>query len=209
MSSRVAEFVPADYTEFYNHYRTYLLRIMRSSGILEDEVEDVAHTILIKFIQHDVLKDFDPDYTTVYKGQVRKARFSTFLSGFVYKYLRHHKEMQDKRLQREPVIMDTPASDDSGETLGDFLAPAQPLDVDDFETLEALSSIRAQLCELEIPSRSGRMDLPLFFDLILIQVEEHGRVDTKELAELFSVSTTTIREWLQRIRPFFQEAFTS
>jgi hypothetical protein len=211
MSSTVVEFVPTNYTEFYRHYQPYILRIMRSAGIHEAEVEDVAHSILVKFIQHDALHDYDPEYSSVYKGQVRKARFSTFLSGFVYTYLRHHKDVQNKKLIREPMSLDTPVTQASGDetTLHELLAPPQPLDIEDFELAHSLNKIRESIVRMGRRANGGKLDLMLFLDLVLLQVEENDKVDIPELAGLFEVSTTTISNWLLRLRPLFEEVFAS
>ena len=114
MPRHTLELVPSTFEELYKHYYPYVARLVATSGIPHQDVDDVTQTLLAIFYEKGVLEDFDPEYTSVYQGTTRRALFRTFLSGFVKTYVRHHRERLMIHAHREPTLLNAPATGTPG-----------------------------------------------------------------------------------------------
>lgn len=197
------DFVPESFDELFSHYYVFVVKLVQTFGIDRQNSEDVAMTILSKFLEKDALSDFNPEFASNHNGVTRKAVFRTFLSGFVSVYVRHYRDRQQLQLKREGISHDAPAfTFDSGEpmTWMDYIGPRYYEEFEDLADRELLASIRTHLATTKPRNAQDKCDLPLFFEMTLQQTREHGEVRTEELAELFDVSKTSIQNWLRRLR---------
>ena len=194
------DFVPADYSELFQHYYGYVQALVIKSDIVPDNVEDVTMAILEKFFQNDVLKDYDPSYTSHHGGVVRRAVFRTFLSGFVKTYVKHHRERQFTHATREPIIVDgtvvvngspVPWAEVHSESFG------QEDSLDAMFDIDLVNSIRSHLKAADV---FQKCPLPALFEACLDHAEWFGRPDTKQLALQFEVSENTIRARMHVLR---------
>lgn len=202
--SAADHYVPTSFEDMFERYYDYVVRLVSQSGIDFQNAEDVAMTILTKFFEKDALSDFDPEFTTQYGGVVRKAVFRTFLSGFVKTYVRHYKERQRIQKDREGFSADTVMFfySESGEaaTWLDLSGPVYEENYDALHEKDLIQSIRAHLDSVPPRNVQDQCDLRAFFEAVLVQTYEDGRVDTATLAEQFEVSKTSIQNWLKRLR---------
>lgn len=199
-----ADYVPTSFEDMFTHYYDYVVRLVATSGIEFQSAEDVAMTILEKFFAKGVLEDFNPEFTTEHGGVTRKAVFRTFLSGFVKTYVRHYVDRQRKQGEREGLSLDTPVFSyyDSGEpvTWADYLGPRY---VEEFESLhqqELVERIRTKLQVSDPRNAQDQCDMLAFFNAVLQQTFDLGKVNAIKLSKQFGVSDTTIQNWLKRLR---------
>lgn len=194
------DFVPADYSELFQHYYGFVKALVIKYDILPNNVEDVSMAILEKFFQNDVLRDYDPEFTSTHDGVVRKALFRTFLSGFVKSYVRHHRERQYTTSAREPIIVDGVLLV-NGESIPwrdvHAYALSREDSHDEMYDAELVESIRVHLKTVQSFSRCP---LPDLFEACLAHAEWFGRPDTKQLALQFEVSENTIRARMKALR---------
>ena len=124
---------------------------------------------------------------------------SSFLSAFVVNYVRSHRDRQNLRLRREPLIVDTPVETDSGASLYYQLDPHE----DDYSSLyeeELVDFLRSYLSRVPRKSRQDQCDLLKLFDAVVEQVRKNGKYSVKELQAIFGVSPTAIHSWLGWLR---------
>lgn len=200
----LGDYVPTSFEDMFAHYYEYVVRLVATSGIDFQSAEDVAMTILTKFFEKDALSDFNPEFSTQYGGVVRKAVFRTFLSGFVKTYVQHYRDRQRIQQDREGFSTDTVlfiyAESGDPATWMDLNGPTHEDTHDGLYSRELVHAIRTHL--KAVPARNGQdqCDLPAFFEAVLRQTFEDGKVDTVALAKEFSVSKTSIQNWLKRLR---------
>lgn len=204
-SSRLSrDYVPTSFEDMFDHYYDFVVKLVSTFGIDYQNAEDVAMTILTKFFEKDVLSDFNPEFTTEYGGVTRKAVFRTFLSGFVRTYVRHYADRQRLHKAREGFSVDTPMFIfvETGEpmTWMDYVGPRYHETFEDLHEADLVRSIRARLNLVKPNNAQDQCDMPEFFEKILQQISELGRIDTALLAEEFQVSKTSIQNWLKRMR---------
>lgn len=198
------DYVPESFEDMYSHYYEYVVRLVASFGIEQENAEDVAQSILMKFFEHDALSDFDTGYTTSYGGVTRRAVFRTFLSGFVKSYVRHFRERQAIMRVREGLSTETVMfvySDTGHEAT--WIELHQPVIEDEHDELyeqDLVRSIRSRLATVAPRNAQDQCDLVAFFDAVQAQAQEEGRVDTAALAVEFGVSKTSIQNWMKRLR---------
>src|SRR5215216_488189 len=96
---------PGSYDELFRNYYPFVVGLVGKQGIAVDNREDVASEILLRFYERDFLNEFNPDLTFEVKGRIVRARFKSFLSAFVVNYVRSHRDRQNLRLRREPLIV--------------------------------------------------------------------------------------------------------
>lgn len=189
--------VPTSYAEVFTHYYPAIVGLVKKFHIDPLRREDVAMTILTKFIEKDVLSDFDPEYIGK-NGQ--KMRFESFLSGFVVSYVRYFRERELIQVKRELTLIDTdPNSEDTEEEIS--WLDKRFIHVDDTSEVEyevLVKRIRVHLKTLTVTTE--RNDKALLFDLILWQMEEYGRMDVEELSSLYGVTKTSIYTYIHRLR---------
>jgi RNA polymerase sigma factor (sigma-70 family) len=182
--------IPETNAEVFRDYYPLIVWHVGRAGIENGEVEDEAMSLMARFIENGVLTDYDPDMEGA-------ASFRTFLSGFVLSYVRHRAHRDRIRRDRSAISTDETVSfADGGEvSLLDWLGKVTEDDTSEAELRASLETITTK-----IPK-----ELSLFLSIVLLQVEEHGKIDRKELAEMFGVTRETIRLWLNKIRPIFDE----
>lgn len=206
-TSKTSSVVPTSYAELFQHYYPYVVKLVRKFSIYESDVEDVAMTILMKFMENDALADYDPEY------QIRggkPARFMTFLSGFVASYIRHYVERQNAMRVRNYVSVDqsvlgawSESHEKSPGTWIDVYGPKHYDDLREVEDAQFLSAVRSHLSKLPV---TGQRDFALLFELIIDQLHERGRLHKTELAGLFGVGPTSIDNWIKQLQVHVSEA---
>lgn len=190
---------PSTYDELFRNYYPFVVGLVGKQGISPDNREDVASEILLRFYERDFLNEFNPDLTFEVKGKVVRARFKSFLSAFVVNYVRSHRDRQNLRLRREPLIVDGVLITDSGDSLSFHLEPHE----DDYSALyeeELVDFLRDYLSLVPRKSRQDQCDLPKLFDAVVEQVRRNGKYSVKELQSIFGVSPTAIHSWLGWLR---------
>lgn len=204
------DYVPTDYTDLYEHYYEYITKLVRNARIYPDNIEDVSMSILEKFIENDVLHDFDPTYTTEYEGATRKAMFRTFLSGFVRLYLRHYIDRQRVKLQREPLSTNLPVTTGFGEASFtrewlDIFGPTTTDTYDSLYTEDLIQTLRGQLEGASNPAwvKCSLVDL---YDAVILQVRANGKPNALELARTLGVSKHTVGDRMKSLKAAITEA---
>lgn len=182
--------VPESYDELFAAYTGYVKGLVAKLGVRANE--DIAHEVLIRFMERDFLAVYDPTVTS--RG--KPTNFKAFLRAFVERYCRHHREMEGVRAHREPVICDKPI----GSGAQTFVMVAAPPHVDDPDAsaheAATIRLIRETLAE--VPPHGARNLLRLF-DLALPQLRE-GKLDRAKLSKEYGVSTTVIGAMLAEMR---------
>jgi len=191
-------YVPQDYTDLFENYYTYVTRLVSKNGIDPLNAEDVAMSILSKFIENDVLADFDPTYGN------REAKFSTFLGGFVSLYVRHHRERQIVRRVREPIIMDLPEAQGKSKhgmgTWGEYHSKPTVETYDDLYGDDLAQVIRKHLLTLPTGSRARKFTLVDLFDVLVEQVKNLGEHNYPAAAAALGVTPPAVRNALPALR---------
>jgi len=184
---------PESYEELFKNYYPFVVGLVGKQGISLDNREDVASEILLRFYERDFLNEFNPELSFEVNGRIVKARFKSFLSAFVVNYVRSHRDRQNLRVKREPLIVDAPAT-----TLIDIDHYE-----DDYSSLyeeELVVKIREYLRTVPRKSRQDQCDLLALFDAVVKQVRMNGKYSVKELQAQFGVSPTAIHTWLGWMR---------
>lgn len=200
-----ADYVPTDFADLFQHYYGYVNRLVCAFGIDPQNAEDVSMTILTRFYERKSLEHYSPDFETpeyaVDRAQVsRRATFSTFLSGFVYAYVRHHRNRQTITKRREGFSIYTPVAGDGRATSWvDVYGPQAEDSYDDVHYQELVRQIHERLQDMPAPARA-RVDITALFTRIEEQIQTLGKIDVPGLAVEFEVSQNTIRTWLTRLR---------
>lgn len=188
---------PASYEELYKNYYSFVVGLVGKQGISLDNREDVASEILLRFYERDFLNEFNPDLSFEVNGRVVKARFKSFLSAFVVNYVRSHRDRQNLRAKREPLVVDQGSYE--GFVYSDLDAGYE----DDYSSLyeeELVFKIRDFLKTVPRKSRQDQCDLLALFDAVVRQVRMNGKYSVKELQAQFGVSPTAIHTWLGWMR---------
>lgn len=208
------DYVPADFSDLFENYYPYVTHLVQKFGIEAQNSEDVAMTILTKFYEKDVLADYSPTFTSHHGGVERPAVFSTFLSGFVFSYVRHYRNRQTLGIRREGKSIYAPVG--TGEAGGvrgfvewiDVYGPAVDTDYDEVFAADLVRQITAHLAALP-PSARARVNLVSMFTRIIEQVEQAGKYDVPALSSEFGVSQNSIRNWIHRLRDEITEVLAS
>lgn len=192
-STRTQNYTPADYGELFNHYYDYVQKILLKFGIEQQNLEDVSMSILLKFYENDVLRDYSPTYKRSHNGVEKTATFMTFLSGFVLLYARHYRERQQVMARR---LHELPDTDDAVSGSNLFVADEQygALYRDDL-----IRTVSAHLNDVP-PLPRALVDLSDLFPRVVQQVEETGKISASVLAKEFGVSAETVRTRLKHLR---------
>ena len=196
-----ADYVPESFSEMFTHYYSYVIRLVVTMGIDSQNAEDVAMAILTTFFEKDALAQYDPNFEGQHK---RKVLFRTFLSGFVASYVRHFRDMERVRRVRDLTYIDEPVTssiDNSSYSWIDLFGPVYEEDFDDrLNEEDLIRQIRARLVATARSNSQDRCDMPDLFDQIVEQSKTIGKVDVKALSERFGVSTTSVQNWIKRLR---------
>ncbi len=201
---RTRDIIPSSFEELYSHYYSYVVKYVVKLGITPQNAEDVAQTVLAKFFEKDALSNFDQNY---FEGS-RKALFTTFLSGFVELYVRHYRDRQQKQEYREgkSIYLFTPGAgkEDMGDNhsieWSDPYLPRTEETYEDFHFRELVHGIRAHLGAVRSTNSQDRCNMVDFFNAVLEQTYNDGKIDTLALSAQFGVSKTSIQNWLKRLR---------
>lgn len=188
--------IPADYDELFRRYYGTIVHYVIKGHIPLDRAHDVASEILASLMAKDILGSFRPDYVSEYRGQMRPARFETFLIAVVTTYVRGHRDKGHRFARREMLTWGT-EGDYSVLNVGDWqLDPgSQP-----WAYRMMVKQVREHLATIPPTSPKDRCDLVRLFDLIVRQVEETGRKDITELMSVFGISRSAMWNWLGRLR---------
>lgn len=190
---------PASFEELHATYYKYVVGLVRKLGIEPQRAEDVAQDILLRLYERNIIEMFDPDKVIKHRGEVRPARFKSFLSSHVEHYVRGKRERQNINLRREPLKCDQPVSD-GGPAWIEVFGPTEGLDTSDLEMGELLTAIRAHLATVPRRSKQDIADLPRLFECMWAQAETTGKYDVKILMKIFGVSNTAIHSWIGLLR---------
>ena len=193
------DYVPADFSDLFKNYYQYVTRLVQRFGIEEQNSEDVAMTILTKFYEKDVLADFSPSFTTHHGGVTRPAVFSTFLSGFVFSYVRHYRTRQVLHTQREGKSIYTPVDMPGNLCWIDLNTPSVSTDYDEMITEDLIRSITAHLTALP-PRVRERINLATVFSRVAEQINQSGKYDVPALSKEFGVSQNAVRNAIVCLR---------
>jgi DNA-directed RNA polymerase specialized sigma24 family protein len=203
---------PKNYAAVFEQYYPYVVNLCGTFGIDDNNKEDVAQEILLKFIKRNSLEKFDPDRTFEYRGTMRPARFKNYLSRAVDYYCRGYRDRQKKLARREVLICDTTpkpsqrmeninptaiSSQASWSSVFGEVVPDHADGVNDMidEAAEA-NGIRAILAEVPRRSAHDRCDLVALYDAVRAQILAYGEYDIPSLREKFGVSTTAMHGWM-------------
>lgn len=200
---------PKNYADLHRQYYTYVVAFVHKLGIHEDNAEDVASDILLRFYERNFLAEFDPTLTFSYKGKVYPARFKNFLSQFVFQYARGHLDKQRRTKRRERTILNAEVSAQmrgqmNAWMVGDILLPLIDDHADSVHDQMVADDLVTELRDYlkTIPPRNeyDMLDLVALFDEVVAQIYEFGEYNTTKLREKFNVSHTAMFSWIWLLR---------
>ena len=186
----IATAVPKTDAEVFELYYSHVKRLVSRMHI--KNVEDVSMDLMEKFIAKGILEQYDPEHDS-------GANFKTFFSNFVTSYLMHFVDKERKAQIRIPFSCDVIVGDSEGEggTLGIDLLTHVEADTTTVEADELVSNVRKAIAD--------KPRLALFFEFVLLQVEEDGKMNVAELADLFEVSRVAIYDWRHKLQEVFKQ----
>lgn len=196
MTLLTQNYVPETYDEVFRHYYPQIVGMVKMFKVSPNRREDVAMTILSKFIERDMLPKFDPEFIG---GNGQPVPFQTFITGFVASYVRYHRDREITEISRELQLVDTEVEVDVNLVLP--WLDTREVHTDDVTSVEVpitIALIREHLAK--IPASDDIHSLSLLFEFMLTQIQEYGRVLVKELADLYGVSVTSMQKWIRSVR---------
>lgn len=191
---------PANYDELFRVYYKFVVNLVGTFGIDDNNKEDVASDILTTFLKRDFLDKFNPDLVFQYKGEARPARFKSFLSRFVAIYVRGYYDKQKRLASREVQICDLSMGDAGSTTWAEVYGETMSGPEDD--VLEILmeqdiaDGLRCYLADQPRRSAADTCDLVALFDAVREQALAKGHVDIAALKDMFGVSSTAMHTWV-------------
>lgn len=200
---------PGDYVSFYRTYRPIVVGLVKSCGIDPQHADDIASEIMLRFLERDFLVEFDPTLVFTYEGEKRPAKFRSFLSTFVKRYCKGHRDRLTRIRTREQQLIDGPPRGDGSLWIEVFgpLAPAADEDVvEGVYNGQLVTFLRDYLAEVPRKSRADRCDLVALFDQMMLQIEEDGEWSIAKLRRVFNVSPTTMHSRMWRLRACLADA---
>lgn len=202
---------PASYEELFAEYFGFVKGLVAKAGIEPQDVEQVAMSIITKFLEKDALSWYDPEKLhdvgenpRIDGPRLRKARFSSLLGTFVKLYVRQHLDKQAMRSYKEPIRCETPIVTDEG-VVSEWLelnGSATMLDTSQ-EFTDWVASVDAYLRTLPV---KGQRDLPRLFRLLVEQVIADGVADRKAIAREFGVSDTAVHQMVKDLRATLRDS---
>jgi len=195
--SIVAASTPQTDAELFQTYFPYIKYLVSRAHIRPEHVEDYAMILMEKIIDKKLVSQYDEHH-------VSSANFKTFLSNFCNAYLYHFAERDriDKgrsTLSSDMVVLyneSHKSGAEAGTPLLDYLGMVVEPDTESVEIDELIANV---FKHFEEDSK-----MTLFFEMVLLQVQEHGQVIVKELAELFDVTRSSIHNWLKKLYVGFE-----
>jgi DNA-directed RNA polymerase specialized sigma24 family protein len=204
---------PKDYEDLYRTYFDYVVSLVRRHGIQDASSEDVASEILLRFFERDFLTIFDPTMVFEYKGESRPARFKSFLSKFVLRYVRGHWDRQHRLLTHERLICDMPVGGGPASSLSGTANAATWLElhadsaedhaadvIEAFDEAKLINECRDYLKAVPRKSHFDHCDLVALFDAIVEQVHTTGQCSVSTLRKQFKIGPTAMHSriwWLR------------
>lgn len=202
---------PEDYAALHRIYYPFMVNLVAKNGIDDNNKEDVASEIFLRFMERGLLEDFDPDLVFEYQGEPRPARFKSFLARAVSIYVRSHYDRQTRLNTREVKIFDmqmqctdgragfgTP--DGSEATWGEHFGNPHADHADDVIELvmeeQDARGIRQWLAQRPRRSINDICDLVAVYDAVRAQLLDLGEYDVERLQQKFNISNTTMHNWL-------------
>jgi hypothetical protein len=175
-------------------------------GIDENNKEDVACEVLLRFMERGSLEKFDPSLTFYYRGQMRPARFKSYLSRAVDKYTRGYRDKQNKLACREALLCSTTPNNNKDTSVSaavswaDIYGDSHDDHADgvlDMITEQAeADGVRTLLARVPRRSAHDRCDLAALYDAVRTQILAFGEYDITILKEHFGVSSTAMHTWM-------------
>lgn len=206
---------PANYADFFAMYWDYTVNLLRQFGIVENDLEDCACEIMLRFMERGSLEKFNPDLNFYYKGEMRPARFRSFYSRAVEMYSRGLRDKQRKLVHREMQICDIHFSagnlssnlvdvqgggNSAQASWADTFGEANPDHSDgvlDMMVEEAESdAVRRMLGQVPPRNAQDRCDLVALYDAVRVQILVYGEYDIARLTHKFGVSSTAMHSWM-------------
>lgn len=206
---------PADVDELCSDYLPYVRHLVRKlGGISAQDAEDVAHDILARLIERDVIGMFDPEHEITHGGKKIPPNFKTFLSNQVALYVKGQRDRLGRISRREPLLCDRP-EDGGGTWVEVFSGQQDERDQhklwDDYSHLNAeefVTRMRAYLTTLPPRSKRDRCNLLALFDALVSQGLTEGKVDYARVQQEFEISPTSAYTWVARLRDVLKAAPT-
>lgn len=198
---------PQDYAALFTMYRPYVIAWCAKKGIDENNREDVANEIMLRCIERDILKSFDPNRVFEYQGELRPARFKSFFGRFVALSVQGHRDKQNRIKNRETQICDLVMSEDeSGNkaSWADLYGPPANDHADIIIEVMADEQEARRVRELleKVPPRvlNDRCDLVELYDAVRYQLLNYGEYSIKDLQPQFPVGNTTLSQWVHWLK---------
>lgn len=185
--------VPKTDAELFESYYSHIKFLVGRAGIVN--VEDVGMILMEKIIAKGLLDQYNP-------GHESGANFKTFLSNFVVSFLRHYIEREAKERYRNPISNDMKVKMGNDESAGEGyyyldLLVHEDADTGSVEASELVENVRKTL--------KDDPKLSTFFDFVMFQVEDYGKLEVAELADIFGVTRSTIHNWRNKLREVFAQ----
>lgn len=206
---------PANYADFFKIYYPYTVNFLAKLGIDDNNKEDVAAEILLRFMERNSLEKFDADLNFYYRDQLRPARFRSYYSRSVEMYARGMRDKQKKQARREWQICDVhydganggsnidTGGSNSKSAVGNWADTFGPAHEDHSDgVLDAMTEeaeaegVRRALAMIPARSAHDRCDLVAVYDALRVQVLAFGEYDINRLREHFGVSSTAMHSWI-------------
>lgn len=198
---------PKNYADLFEQYYAYVVNLCARFGIDDNNKEDVASEILLRFMERGSLEKFNADLRFEYCGEWRPARFRSYLSRAVEMYTRGHRDKLNKLRRREVQICDLPvrqgaagAKEAGGDSWADLYG--QPHQDHAEEVLNMINEeseaagVRAVLARIPPRSSTDRCDLVAVYDAARAQILATGHYDIKKLKDIFGISSTAMHSWM-------------
>ena len=192
---------PSNYDDFFRTYYDYTVRLVQRFGIEFGNAEDVAGSILCRFYERDIIAMFDPDKVISHNGELKRARFQSFLNAMVSVYVRSYRQAQSRKKYHEVASCDDVLPDSETSWL-EIFGPSVPDDVilADVYKSDLVRSLRSFLAKVPRRSNRDKCDLLALFNEIERQVSVSGKIDVSLLSKHFDVSSAAIRNWIKLLR---------
>jgi DNA-directed RNA polymerase specialized sigma24 family protein len=196
---------PKDIASLFEIYYPYIVYTVRRAGIAENCAEDVASEILLRLYERNFLEEFDPTLTFRYQGEDRPARFKSFLTRSVLKYVRGHYDKQKRYRTRELLLCDLLLNEEDRQDARWVEVFGGSVEFED-DVLNALAAdewaadLRKYLEQVPRRSKVDQCDLPRLWDKVVDQIRRTGEINVHELCAAFNISIGAMYTWLHRMR---------
>lgn len=173
---------PPSYDVFFKQYMSYTHTMCYRFGVARD-VEDVAQSIMTRFMERDSLGVFTPSWGS--QSASGRSNFRSYYSRFILTYVTGLKRNAARHAARHLLVFDAPI-DEGGTTWADVQAPSHEDDYGRVEFEEAIAALRS------------RVD-PGLVDAVLMLAQD-GPVKQGDLREVLGVKLRTAKTGLESVR---------